>query len=151
MSVSPVQKLQASSEASTSTSDGYPMYNYKPKLIYGPQPQVKLLSPMAYVTSSAKVNLGTGDKQDWNLYRRGDYLLDDTIFVGAVQIFASPEFKDISREYPQEIMELKDAEPYFIVWSEKTGMHLVVSIPTQSHIHHTHTHTQPLTPSSSMG
>ena len=97
---------------------------------------------MAYVTSSAQVNLGTGDEQVWVLYRRGDYLSDGTIFVGAVQMMASPEAeKDIARAYRQEIISLKDAEPCFIVWSEKTGMHLVVSIPTQSHIHHTHTHT----------
>ena len=137
--VSPVQKLLAASEASTSTS--YPVYKYKPDLIFGDQPHVKLLSPMAYVASSAQVNHGTASEQDWVFMRRGQYLSNDTIFVGAVQILGSSDHVDISVKYPYNIMELKDAEPCFIVWSEKTGMHLVVSIPTQSHTHHTHTHT----------
>ena len=98
--VSPVQKLPAASTLSTSTLDGYPVYNYKPDLIRGPEPESELRSPMAYVTNSAQVNIGTPEERNDIMLRRGQYLSDDTVFVGAVQIIASPLNTRVStREY----------------------------------------------------
>ena len=89
---------------------------------------------MAYVTSSAMVNYGkldetmdeTIEEPNSVTLRRGQYLSDNTVFVGAVQIMWDP--LSISTAYPYDILDLKEADPSFIVWSEETGMHLVVSI-----------------------
>ena len=155
--VSPVQKMGP--YTNLSTPSGCPVHYYTPDLILGRplsdgvRPAVH--SPMAYVTSSAMVNYGkldetmdeTIEEPNSVTLRRGQYLSDNTVFVGAVQIMWDP--LSISTAYPYDILDLKEADPSFIVWSEETGMHLVVSILLNhslslslSHTHtHTHTHT----------
>ena len=130
--VSPVQKM--GEVPGLSTPSGCPVHYYMPELILGPKvtdgvrPSVH--SPIAYVTSSAMVSYGkldgTIEEPNSVTLRRGQYLSDHTFFVGAVQIMWDQ--LSISAAYPYDILDLKEAEPSFIVWRWGIGMHLVVSI-----------------------